>query len=413
MSPSLPHRPNLEHLRKQAKDNLRAQRSGDAAGCQALRRLHRFADAEDRDILAARVTLKEAQFALAMDYDFASWQDLRDHVRAKYFSSAATLEAVRLRCPHEIPDYAAAGVPMGVVAALNHAGAGVDFMEFAAATGWAFSFGYKYDDISPAFMAVRGNPQADGPFEVFAFLPTRLGFDYEMAPTREHDRLWAFVARHVDAGTPIMSEHLDGGLISGHRQQNGKRQVYFDGTVMPGWTDIEDLHPYAVYALVRKGPAQPKDGITRQALARAAAKGSAHELGGVPQGMAALEAYLADVSDASKDFAKCGEWFCWAAFERLTARRCCQVWLRSAAEDVPAEARGPILQAADHYGKAFEHYDHFRAEVHGGEPTPLSLHERARSQERIASVAPILREGVEAERAGIDSLRNALAALGE
>ena len=152
----------------------------------------------------------------------------------------------------------------------------------------------------------------------------------------------------------------------------------------------------------------PKDEITRQALARAVAKGSAHESGGVPQGMAALEAYLADVCDPSKDFADCGEWFCWAAFERLAARRCCQVWLRSVADDLPPAVRRPILQAADQYRKAFEHYDRYRAEGLGGEPTPLSLRERARTEERIGVIAPILRQGIEAERAGIEKLKSAL-----
>ena len=410
MTPPLPDHPSIEHLRKQAKDILKAQRNGDSAGCQILRRLRNFADASDEQVLAARVTLKEAQFALAMDCGFASWLEMRDHVRAERLSDAATLEAVRLRCPHEIPEYAAGGVPLGVVAALNHAGVDIDFMEFAAATGWAFSFGYKYGDISPAFMAVRGNPKADGPFEVFAFLPTRLGFDYEMAPTQDHDKLWAFVTTHVDAGTPIMSEHLDGGLISGYRRQNGARQIYFDGSVAPGWTDVADLHPYGVYVLVKRGQAAPKDEIAREALARAVSKGSAHEVGGVPQGLAALEAYLADVSDQSKDFADCAEWFCWAAFERLTARRCCQEWLRSVADELPPAARGPILQAADDYGKAFEHYDRYRAQVLGGEPTPLSLRERARTAGRIAAIAPILEQGIEAERAGIENIKSALKA---
>jgi hypothetical protein len=39
--------------------------------------------------------------------------------------------------------------------------------------------------------------------------------------------------------------------------------------------------------------------------------------------LAALRAYLSDVADSSKSLAKCEEWFCWAAFQRLMARRCC------------------------------------------------------------------------------------------
>ena len=65
--------------------------------------------------------------------------------------------------PVEIPEYAGPGVPLAVTAALNHAGVEIDYMEFAAATGWAFSFGYLYDGVWPAHMAVRGTPGGDVP----------------------------------------------------------------------------------------------------------------------------------------------------------------------------------------------------------------------------------------------------------
>ncbi|HUU22855.1 MAG TPA: hypothetical protein VM389_10005, partial [Phycisphaerae bacterium] len=66
MTPSLPTHPSLEHLRKQAKDLLRAQRAGDPSACGVLRRLRRFADQPDERILTAQVALSEVQFALAM-----------------------------------------------------------------------------------------------------------------------------------------------------------------------------------------------------------------------------------------------------------------------------------------------------------------------------------------------------------
>ena len=412
MTLSLPERPSLEHLRKQAKDILKAQRHGDATGWEVLRRLHRCADLADADILAARITLKEAQFALAVEYGFKSWDAMRRFVRSHGMSDAATLEAVVLRCELEIPEYAGAGVALGVTAALNHAGVDIDYMTFAAATGWAFSFGYRYEEISPAFMAVRGNPKANGPFEVFAFLPTRLGLDYDLAPTQEPDKLWPFVIRYVDAGVPIMSEHIDGGLITGYREHVGNRQIYFDGTVGRGWTNIADLHPFEVAVFVKSGDPLPWDQITRDALEHAVRKGSAHEAHGAPQGMAALEAYLADVRDPSKDFADVGEWFCWAAFERLMARKCAAVWLDRIAGELPAAAAKHVRTASRHYSQAFERYDEYRSEVNGGEPSPLTVEQRARMPERIAVIGPLLEEGVACETAGLKSLRNAVAALG-
>lgn len=81
MSRSLPERPNLEQLRKQAKDLLKAQRQGDASVCPVLRRLSRFAGASDEDVLKARLSLAEAQLALAREYGFKSWAALMRRVR--------------------------------------------------------------------------------------------------------------------------------------------------------------------------------------------------------------------------------------------------------------------------------------------------------------------------------------------
>ncbi len=75
----LPSRPSLEQLKKQAKDLLKAHRAGDAS-FRLLRNLHRFTDSTDADILAAKLTLAEVQFALAIDYGFTSWSELKSHV---------------------------------------------------------------------------------------------------------------------------------------------------------------------------------------------------------------------------------------------------------------------------------------------------------------------------------------------
>jgi hypothetical protein len=80
MTRFLPPQPDLEHLRNEAKGLLKALEAGDASVCPTLRRLKRFAGAADSEILSASVALTEAQFALAMDYGFSSWGDLRQAV---------------------------------------------------------------------------------------------------------------------------------------------------------------------------------------------------------------------------------------------------------------------------------------------------------------------------------------------
>jgi hypothetical protein len=390
---------------------LAAQRRGVPASCAVFRRIRRFADRTDQEMLEATVSLADAQLALAMHYGHAGWKEMIDEAASYPPSTEFSLDAVRERSEEPIPDYAGAGVPLAVVAALNHAGIPVRFMEFAAASGWAFSFGYVYRNVSAAYMAVRGNPECDGPREMFAFLPSQHGMSYEMARTADPDRFWSFAQQHVDAGTPIMSEHMDGGLISSYRIKHKRRQLFFDGTVMPGWIDVDAFDPCAVYAFVRAGDSRPRHDIIRAALERAVAKGKTHEWEGVPQGLAALRQYHADVSDPAKDFSECTEWFCWAAFERLMARRCAEVWLRSVAGTLSGDTRRPVAAAADRYGEAFRQYDWYLVETQGCDPSGRPLRERARTPERIGVIAPLLERAVAEEAAGLEALEEAVSLL--
>jgi hypothetical protein len=106
MPRSLPTRPSLEHLRKEARHLLTAHRRGDATACEVLRCLRRFAGASDADMLAAEVSLQEMQHALAAHYGFRSWAMLRKfcaHVQPLAFSvregrcEARHAEELRLR----------------------------------------------------------------------------------------------------------------------------------------------------------------------------------------------------------------------------------------------------------------------------------------------------------------------------
>jgi len=72
----LPANPSVENLKKQAKALLRAHKHGDASACQTLRRLPRLEDSDDAGILSAKVGLREAQQALAMDYGCEDWIEL-------------------------------------------------------------------------------------------------------------------------------------------------------------------------------------------------------------------------------------------------------------------------------------------------------------------------------------------------
>jgi hypothetical protein len=77
----LPVKPSLDHLRRQARDLLRAARAGDTT---AAGRIRAVADA---------LTLASAQLAVAREYGFASRTRLRDEVTARTVSLARQAEA--------------------------------------------------------------------------------------------------------------------------------------------------------------------------------------------------------------------------------------------------------------------------------------------------------------------------------
>ena len=74
----LPSNPNLEHLKKQAKDFLAAYRAGDSQLCYRIEAcLPRFEGQSIREILSAGISLHDAQHLIAQEYGFDNWSSLR------------------------------------------------------------------------------------------------------------------------------------------------------------------------------------------------------------------------------------------------------------------------------------------------------------------------------------------------
>ena len=85
MTPSsLPARPNLEHLRKQAKDLLKAYRFGDSSAIARFRTsLSRYSELTDQKLRQLSLSLADAQRVVAAEYGFRSWQEMRDYIERK------------------------------------------------------------------------------------------------------------------------------------------------------------------------------------------------------------------------------------------------------------------------------------------------------------------------------------------
>src|ERR1051326_7814160 len=90
-SQQLPERANLEQLKKQAKSLLRAARNQDQAA------INRFKTVlVGRPLSQDTIALHDAQFVIAREYGFKSWNELREHVEEISLSfSAAVDEFVR------------------------------------------------------------------------------------------------------------------------------------------------------------------------------------------------------------------------------------------------------------------------------------------------------------------------------
>ena len=82
MSPrSLPLRPSLEHLQKQAKALLKAVNEGDRDAALKFRTSRpALAKASDTEIATAKLSLRDAQAAIAREYGFEKWSDLKKRV---------------------------------------------------------------------------------------------------------------------------------------------------------------------------------------------------------------------------------------------------------------------------------------------------------------------------------------------
>jgi Ankyrin repeats (3 copies)/Ankyrin repeats (many copies) len=93
MTPTtLPDRPNLEHLKKQAKSLLHAAQANDLAALERFGALPAFAGKPVAALQAATLALHDAQSVIAREYGFDSWNALRDEVEARTLSFDAAVD---------------------------------------------------------------------------------------------------------------------------------------------------------------------------------------------------------------------------------------------------------------------------------------------------------------------------------
>ena len=88
----LPERPNLEQLKRQAKDLLRSAREHDAAALQRFRILPTFANLSDVELARRPLALHDAQSVIGREYGFDSWRALHERVDELTIEFAAAVD---------------------------------------------------------------------------------------------------------------------------------------------------------------------------------------------------------------------------------------------------------------------------------------------------------------------------------
>lgn len=90
--PQLPERPNLEQLKRQAKDLLRTAKARNGDALARFRTLPAFSHDVDDETLTASVALHDAQSVVARELGFPSWNALAEHVEELTLEFGAAVE---------------------------------------------------------------------------------------------------------------------------------------------------------------------------------------------------------------------------------------------------------------------------------------------------------------------------------
>jgi ankyrin repeat protein len=88
----LPERPDLEQLKRQAKELLRSARASDRTALERFRLLPEFSGRTNADLGRAALALHDAQSVIAREYGFDSWNVLRERVEELTYGFETALD---------------------------------------------------------------------------------------------------------------------------------------------------------------------------------------------------------------------------------------------------------------------------------------------------------------------------------
>lgn len=431
----------MEHLRKEAKAVLAAQKAGRIDGCRMLRQLGRLSDAGEAELLQADVSLQDVQMAVALEYGFASWTAMKTHVESLRAADAPDADAgpaVRTRAVRLFKQLR--GDPLhqrsqmwALMVALHFAGRDeADYAALTAVSGWSGQFVY---------IAKPGWPTFIEPCPTVQRACAAVGMGVEERQPSSADEAFDFVRDACEAGRPVLAEHLEYGLFVGADDgDEPKVQFFVDPFFVDGvwWTREQFTEtwwnaPQGDRRLFRlTGAVAPRepDEVARETLAQIVHlaeddywtgwRNSAAP--GAVTGLRGIEQYAADVADPSKRMTNADEtdgdscffdrgWGCYAVYPQWTARECTARYLEATAGLFDGEADRHLRGAVGHYHNAYGAWR--RWERHLGRPQALGGYDQrwADPDHRRTGSDAVL-EALEHERRGVESIKEALSAVG-
>jgi hypothetical protein len=217
MTKSLPPKANLEQLKNQAKDILKAHKAGDKSCCAVLKSLHQIKDKSDGEILDAEVSLVQVQFALAMEYGFTGWAEMKDTVEGEH-PAEAHIEGV-------LPGSANANsYAKGLSIMFSHVGPTVDYDTVMGDSGQCFIFqaltdksdNVGYWPMNPWGMRIRQQFLSSVLGQEILFTPARgdeQKADADAAYRKYHE---PYVLDNIGRGVPLLAFRRTWSVVTGY-----------------------------------------------------------------------------------------------------------------------------------------------------------------------------------------------------
>ena len=210
MTKSLPPKPSVKFLKLEAKSILKAHKQADSSCCEILRHLHQFKDKSDKEILNAQTSLQEVQFALSMEYNFKSWDELKEYV------SSAKGEVTQIGNLAMKPfNTSLMGVIRGV--ADSYSLPISDAMLYGL-SGHAFLINV-HEQLCPSSPYIWNMTKFASLLENIGIKQTNLGFYSAQSSQEKRKEVESSICKAIDAGMVCSMCNMDNQIISGYDEQ--------------------------------------------------------------------------------------------------------------------------------------------------------------------------------------------------